>query len=128
MVPMTLYAEVMAAPVCPAETMAVGFPLGDEVRADTDGRVALPAQRRQSVVRHVDDFAGVDDLDPRRDGAAELLAQDFFAADEQDLDRRILGGREDRALDDLVRRVVPAHRIERDPAASPCQAKTTAFP
>jgi hypothetical protein len=93
-----------------------GFSLGDEVGADTDGRIALPAQRRQSVVRHVDDFAGIDDLDPRRDGAAELLAQDFFAPDEQDLDRRILLGREDGTLDDLVRRMVPAHRIERDPA------------
>ena len=123
-VPMTLYAEVMAAPVCPAETIAVGLPLGDEVRADADGRVALPAQRRQSVVGHVDDFAGVDDLDARQERRRRASRGALLRG------RRAVistvgysSTREQRALDDLVRRVVAAHRIERDPAASPCHQR-----
>jgi hypothetical protein len=83
---------------------------------DEDRGVGLRVEGLARLVGHADHLARGQDLDavaPMR-GAPELGLDALGIADEHDADRggaAELGGR----LDRRPRRVVPAHRVERDP-------------
>src|SRR5258708_40188340 len=96
------------------------------VRANPPGRLAVATQWSERSVLHLDDFAGVDDLECRRKLLAqgrELLANHFFLADQKDVDRVLPAG-QDRSFDDFARGEITAHRVERDAASSRSRAFT----
>jgi hypothetical protein len=90
-----------------------------QAEADDNGGVALAPDRLERLVGHRDHLGGGHDPQPGAVGVrvpGELGLDRVGAADEQQLaPRRQPGQRPDRARDFRRRRVVAAHRVERDP-------------
>ena len=63
---------------------------------------------------HADDLGRAQDLDARgRDAAREMCGDRVRTADEDDVDIAFLD-RSERARDDLARRAIAPHRVDRD--------------
>ena len=88
----------------PRRDDGVGAPLGDRDVRLHERRSRLPADGLGRLLVHLDHLVRLDELEPG--------GVDPGAAEEDDLDA--VGGRLERACDDLVRRAVTTHRIHCD--------------
>ena len=99
-------APVSSAPVEPA--------LAEQAQRDRHGGILLAAGGRARVVLHRHDLARVDQLIVGRVLALEAGLDLLDFSDERDLNAQFLS-RADRAFDDLLRGLVPAHGVYDDP-------------
>jgi hypothetical protein len=79
-----------------------------------EGRIRARPHRARRILVHADHVGRAEDLDAGGRGAAGKMWGDRVGAtDEQDVDVALLG-RTERARDDLARRAVASHRVDRD--------------
>ena len=92
-----------------------GAPVAHRLGAAHERRVLLGAHRGRGLVVHRDDFGRVEELDPRRARAVgQVRARARRAGRRAARRRRTSSTAAQRAGDDLRRRAVAAHRVDRD--------------
>ena len=92
----------------------VGLAAPDEVAGDEDRGVLLLSQGQGRVLVHVDDLRCRHDVDVRWEGPGDRTDAGFVA-DEQDPVLGVSARMVERAGHDLVRSVIAAHRVDREP-------------
>ena len=91
----------------PAETTASAVAVADGAHGAHERRVRLAAHRFGGLVVHLDDLA--------RDDVLEAVRVEVGRAEDDGLDAPLRG--DDRACDDLLRRMVAPEGVHSDPAA-----------
>ena len=102
----------------------VGLAVADEAHADVDARVALAADGGSGMLLHGDRLGGLDDAARWPAAAPSMKRTDArLVADEDDVGVGLRARPVDAPRDDLLGRVVAAHRVDGDAHAA---ASTTA--
>src|SRR5438046_2581567 len=122
--PITNIEITIAAPVFPAETKAVAFPLFHELGRDLERRVPLVSERVRRALRHPHDLRGVSDLEPEAlRTEARRLALDGGAVTHENDGGAELPDRRHRARDDDRGAVVAPHGVDGNLQARPLRRR-----
>ena len=110
-------AAITVAPVWPALNSAAASPARHQLGGHLDRGRRLAPERRRRRLGHLDHCVGVDDADARRvgTGVARQLGLEPRGRTDQRHAEIEMPRRRERAVDDVRRRLVAAHRVNGDP-------------